>query len=442
MAPSLASVSMIESLLRSPRPVPKNHPIRRAIFLPLSGLVLLAGTQPAAAQVQAVTGQVIDQRTQEPVVNALVVLVGTSQQSATDGQGRFRLPQVPAGEHTIQVTHLAYGTRTVKLSVDGRTSVEVRITLSPTAIVLQPVTVEALTAEERRARGLGYQQSVVRREQIAEGERMNLDLAEVLHRNLPNVRVRRLERVVGSPICIELRSLRGIGTGCQSPLVYLDGVPISNPETLYGSLGLGMIESMEVVPAAEAGARYGAGGLHGALLIQTRRPGVLSEEERAARLTGRRANFDWSVEPRSHRTGLVFASSFLGNAAGLGVGHLAARQCLRYRKPSYDGIVSNCAALPTIAVAAAAMVLPALGSSTASGFAGRTDLSQGRLAPATLGAAMTLLPGYALVMTGRRNHSDALSNVGYGILLLGPPILTTAADYLFRQVRGERPNPR
>jgi hypothetical protein len=148
------------------------------------------------------------------------------------------------------------------------------------------------------------------------------------------------------------------------------------------------------------------------------------------------------VEPRSHKTVLVFASSFIGNAAGLGIGHLAAKQCLRYREPSYDGIVSDCAALPTIAAVLAAMVLPALGSSAASGFAGRTDLSEGRLAPATVGAAMTLVPGYALVMTGKRNHSDGLSNVGYALLLLGPPVLTTAADYLFRQLRGKPESPR
>jgi hypothetical protein len=213
--------------------------------------------------------------------------------------------------------------------------------------------------------------------------------------------------------------------------VYLDGVPITNPTTLYATLDPRMIESMEVIPAAEAGVRFGSGALYGALLIETIRPGAARREA----VVNRTPNFDWSTETESHRTGRVFVSSLLGNVGGAGLGLLAARQCLRLREPSNDSVITDCEALPTASAAVAAILLPALGGSIASGFAGRTDLSEGRLLPAAVGASMVLVPGYALVLSSRRNDSPGLQLVGYALIGVGAPLVATAADYLFRRLR-------
>jgi hypothetical protein len=83
------------------------------------------------------------------------------------------------------------------------------------------------------------------------------------------------------------------------------------------------------------------------------------------------------------------------------------------------------------------MLLPALGSSLASRWTGRTELSEGRFVPALVGAGMTVLPGYALILSGQRNDSDGMVGLGYAILVVGTPVITTAADYLFRRLRGE-----
>jgi hypothetical protein len=81
------------------------------------------------------------------------------------------------------------------------------------------------------------------------------------------------------------------------------------------------------------------------------------------------------------------------------------------------------------------LLLPALGSSLGSRLAGQTDRSRGRFGPATVGATMALVPGYALVFTGQRNDSQTLQYVGYGIMTVGAPFISTAADYLFRKLR-------
>jgi hypothetical protein len=252
---------------------------------------------------------------------------------------------------------------------------------------------------------------------------------------VPQVQVRRRERVLGSPVCIELRTIRAAQGDCLSPAVYLDGVPITNPTSLYDNIPLNMIESVEVLPAAESGVIYGSGALYGAILIRTRKPGVLTDEETERALATKRPNFDWSQEEGGHSTSRVFLSSLLGNGAGLAIGYVAASQCLGLRKPSYDGLISECGAAASIGTGAAAVVLPAIGSGFASSLAGRTDNSKGLMAPASVGSAMTVLPAYALVFSGYRNDSDGLKWAGYSILVLGPPIVATAADYLFRKIR-------
>ena len=63
-----------------------------------------------------------------------------------------------------------------------------------------------------------------------------------------------------------------MGRPCEHPKVYLDGVPVSSPDQLYGMLSLHTIEQLEVIPPGEAGARFGTGSLYGVILITTQRP--------------------------------------------------------------------------------------------------------------------------------------------------------------------------
>jgi hypothetical protein len=418
--------------------VDRNPRFLRSLRSPLVWLALLLASSRSAALGQAgdITGQIIDQKTQQPVIGAAIGVVGTNLRAASDVNGAFHLTGVTLGKQTLRVNHIAYGEKTIEVTVEPTKTTVLRVGLSETAISLEPITVNALTADERRERGAGYARNVVTRTQIAVAEHSNMDFADVLRQNAPSIRVRRLERVLGSPICIELRQVRTVATGgCLSPAVYLDGAPIVNPTSLYSTLSIDMIENIEVVPASEAGVRFGPIALNGALLIQTRRPGALTDEDRATRMAAGHTNFDWKQEDTGHPTVRVFAAAAAANAAGLAVGVFAAKQCLSYRKPSYDGIISDCAPIPTVAAALSAFVLPALSTGLTSRMAGRTSHSEGKLGPAIIGGAMTLLPGYGLMMTGQRNSDNTMTNLGYVVLAIGPPLMTTAADYLFRQIR-------
>ena len=72
----------------------------------LIGWSLLA--LPAAGQSGAVAGRVVDAQTGEPLPGANVRLAGSALGTATDLQGRYRLPSVPSGERTFVATYVGY----------------------------------------------------------------------------------------------------------------------------------------------------------------------------------------------------------------------------------------------------------------------------------------------------------------------------------------------
>jgi hypothetical protein len=377
---------------------------------------------------------VIDQATRQPIPSVSILIVGSNRSAVTDSIGNFSFANLNPGQTRVRVSHVAYRTGEIELTIRAGEITEAVLTISETAVRLDSLTVMVPSLDERLDRGRGFGQKIVTRDEIASLEGSNLNLAEVLRTKVPGVRVRRLNRA-GSPVCVELRTIRMMASAnaCLSPKVFLDGVPITNETWLYDNLDISTIERMEVIPAAEAGARYGTGSLYGVLLIDTRKPGP----DRATRDVelSRKTSFDWNTDTQGHRTFTVLAASAVGNAAGVAAGLAIARQCLKLRAPSNDGLISDCSILPTLATGAAAMVLPALGNSLGSRLAGQTDRSRGQFGPATVGALMAILPGYALSLSAKRNHDAALEYAGYAFIGIGAPLATTAADYLFRKLR-------
>ncbi len=394
---------------------------------------------PGAGQGSDLFGRVDDEETGRPVADAAVVLVGTPHSTLTDDRGVFRLTGLTAGAYTLRVSHIGYGSRSVEVRVEANAVTRVRLGLTETAIRLEPLDVEALSITESRERGAGYRRSVVTRDQIVLSEGTNMTMADVLRQHVPSVRVRRLEQMVGTEVCIELRTIRTMAerSPCLSPAVYLDGVPVTNPTTLYATLSPRMLERLEVVPAAEAGVRYGSGALYGALLIDSRRPGRAEGE--GPRVDAPRA-FDWAMDERGHPFARSYLFAFMGNAIGLALGLSAANECIGTRAPSNDRIISRCDTWPTFAAGAAALTLPALGGGFGSGLGGSTPISRGKLLPAAIGGTMAVVPGYALIISGRRSESAGLQVLGGAILVVGVPMVTTLADHLFRSLR-ERDEP-
>lgn len=422
-----------ESSLKEPRA----RTMVRACGLAI--LVLLAlGPSPVRSQTPTpISGRILDPETDDPVPDAEVRLLGTGMMAVSNERGQFRFQEVAPGTYRLEIRHIAYGVHTETVEVQEGTALSLQIGITREAIELEPLTVQVYTARDVRLRASGVQVSEVSREQLDLADLRGENLGQVLEQNVPGVMVRESTALVGLPMCVEFRGARfgQFDGSCRSPAVYLDGVPVNNPTFLYGSLDMGDIERLEMVPPAEAGVRFGTGALYGALVIETRVPGVRDKKE-AFRIGPLSVEaFDWSKEPKPHNTWKVFAYSLLGNAAGLAVGVPLANQCIEVVSPTFDRVSSKCSGWPTMGSAVAGVVLPAVGASLGARFGGQTSLSRGDFMPTAIAAVMALIPGYALEVSSRRSDWQTTSVVAKVILTVGVPAAVTFADRLFRKLR-------
>lgn len=407
-------------------------------------VVAVACAVPASAQDTSgldIEGVVLDVATGQGVADAILRLTGTRLSAASDAGGGFLLSDVPLGTWTLTVEHVAYGTYRHEIVVEGSGTVRIEVRLDHEAIELSPLVVEATTMAEQRRRGRGSSFWEVTRPEIERALGRSRHMGDLVAQTVPGIKLRQSNNLSQTDICLEFRAAATLSIvnsrPCNHPQVYLDGVPVTNPQYLYGSVGMHNLERIEVIPPGEAGARYGSGSLYGVLLIETRRPGV----DRTAqgpmvpgdmgRPTAR--TFDWQNDPAGHHTGRTLLAATLGNAAGLGLGLLLARQCITVTRT--DEIDTTCGGGATFAAGASAVVLPALGSALGARLAGETGASIGRFVPALVGAGMMLFPGYAFSMSTVGGDVEAVNKIGNAFLALGVPVAVTVADRLFRSLR-------
>ena len=423
---------------RHPGPPSALHRSARRGWLGL-GIVLLLSAPPALLaqdEAGALSGTVVDQESGVPVEGARIGLLGTVDrfETVSDAAGAFRFPSVPAGDYAFRVDHLAYGTVTSAVEVLAGEETVLRATVSTSAILLDAVEVTVLSRREEDIRARGTRRNEITRELIMAPGNTQLNVAEIVRKYVAGIQLRNRG---GGATCLEFRgnsSLQRDSQGCRSPAVYMDGVPVMAPATLYAQLSPETIERMEFLSPAEAGARYGTGSTFGVLLIESRRPGnspSRAEEERARRLVeGYR--HDWNTESSRHPWAKVLVTTAAANAAGLALGTAAAGRCIQ-ESPRADGFVSNCGGMATTSMAGIALMVPALSSSLAARYAGATPSSRGRFTAAATLSALALMPGYGLILSSNGDMGSSTAVAGQVLLAVGTPLAVTLADYLFRR---------
>jgi len=240
----------------------------------LSLFFLLAVSLSVMAQ-QTVSGKIIDSDG-ESMIGVNILEVGTSNGTVTDFDGNFSIT-VAGPTSVLDISYTGY--ESISETVGNRTILDIR--LKDDVAVLEQVVVSALGFKEKKDE-LGSTASIVQTEDIVRsGESTFLNS---LGAKASNVQISRSNGDPGAGTTIRIRGANSI-SGSSSPLVILDGIPISNGNS-YGSgssrtggvsqqsrlndLNPNDIASVQILKGASAAALWGSRAANGVLVITTK----------------------------------------------------------------------------------------------------------------------------------------------------------------------------
>ncbi len=417
------------------------------ILLAFVALHALAAPEARAQVADAVTGEVRDGSTGNPIPGALVevrALDGSpyadgSIRSVTGTDGGFVLLGLPAGAYLVQFQHLTYGTHLHPFRLEGEGTAAVEVSLTPSAIQLAPVVADAEASRELAELGSPSSRNIRTREQISRDALSGVTLGDYLRREVGGISVRSLAGGdVGGYLCVEFRGARRGEDRCNPPQVRLDGTVVPDPLNFFGDFSLDGLERIQVIPPAEAGARYGTNGAWGVLLLETRRAGLTNADgiTIVRRRTLASQSFDWSQEGRSYPWAKVYAAAFLGNAVGLVAAGSLLGRCMDLNTRTFYRGEQYCGHGALLGTSILAAVLPPVTAGLAAKWAGRTENSAGRFQQSLLYSLPAFVPGFALatVSTGDSDLT-ALEIGGLALIVIGAPILNTLSDRFLRSPR-------
>jgi TonB-linked SusC/RagA family outer membrane protein len=219
--------------------------------------VLLVASGALSAQI-AVTGQVTDAKSGEPVVGASVVVEGTNVGALTGTSGDYSIT-VDANA-TLVISFMGYGTR--KELVRGRTSINVQ--LNAETQDLDEVVV--VGASMRKSDLTGAVASVSSK---TLEERPVTTINEAIQGRVAGVFISQASKP-GDDASIKIRGTNSITT-TTDPIYVVDGLVMDNFGSGFSSINVNDVASVEVLKDASATALYGSRGSNGVVLITTKK---------------------------------------------------------------------------------------------------------------------------------------------------------------------------
>lgn len=225
----------------------------KKLTMVLAGVLMSMGV--AFAQME-ISGVVIAQEDQSPVIGAAVKVVGTNIGTITNMDGQFKLT-CPSGKHTLRISYIGM----VPKEVMARKNM--RIELESEDKQLDEVVVVAYGTQKKTTLTGSIQE--VKSEAIE--VRPVSSVASALEGTVSGIQVNSSYGVPGSDPSIRIR---GVGTvnGDTSPLYVIDGVPFGGN---ISDLNPADIESMSVLKDAASAALYGNRASNGVILITTKK---------------------------------------------------------------------------------------------------------------------------------------------------------------------------
>lgn len=248
-------------------------------------LCLLVAVSASATAQQKIKGQVVDERSQQPVIGAIVVDRTTNNATTTDVNGNFVLETGKGKKARLEVTYLGYDKQTILVEeIDEELIVELREDASQ----LQEVIVSGIASKVRRENLANAVTTISAKDLVGTVTPQTVDNA--LYGKVPGANIRENSGAPGGGLSIQLRGLSSL-QGASQPLYIIDGVYLNNDalrsgrSTLTSAGGSGEddaanrladinpadIENIEILKGPSASAIYGTRANAGVIIITTKR---------------------------------------------------------------------------------------------------------------------------------------------------------------------------
>lgn len=109
-----------------------------------SGTYVVISGPHALPAYGALSGQVLDGITGEPLPRAAIELADGSGRAISNGAGMFLLPRLLPGPHVLRVSHLGYSPRLLTVDIGSSQAMRESIRLDPTVLELDPIVVDGV----------------------------------------------------------------------------------------------------------------------------------------------------------------------------------------------------------------------------------------------------------------------------------------------------------
>jgi TonB-linked SusC/RagA family outer membrane protein len=249
--------------------------MRHPYLAKLLFLLLLAGFGflPSAAFAQStgsVSGRVTDSKN-EGIPGATVLIEGTSLGSSSNVDGTYSIQSVPAGPHTVVISFVGYNAVRRPVTVVAGQNAEVSAGLTENTTQLAEAVVVGY-GTQRRQDVTGSITTVTSKE-FVQGQVTNPE--QLVQGKVAGVQITTNSGAPGAASQILIRGGSSLSAS-NSPLIVIDGVPVSNDGISGASNPLSLInpndiESITVLKDASSTAIYGVRASNGVIIVTTKK---------------------------------------------------------------------------------------------------------------------------------------------------------------------------
>ena len=225
-------------------------------------LLILFSLLAVAGYARVITGTIISETDNEPVIGATVMVKGTQRGVATDLDGKFSI-EVKEGD-ILTITNVGMLQQNVKIGKQQ----SLNIVMKDDAKVHGEVVVTAMGQTQEKKK-LNFAVQSLDSNEISAGVSNNL--ASTLQGKVSGLQILSTGGSPNASQTIQIRAISSINTSQNNePLIIIDGVPVRGGGSSLTDINPNDIQTMSVLKGAAASALYGQEAANGVIMIVTK----------------------------------------------------------------------------------------------------------------------------------------------------------------------------